>query len=283
VINISGTTPVDDPEYRYKMPAVFGKIEGRGNGIKTVIPNISDVGLSLHRAPGEVNKFFGCELGAQTTYAPDTDRAVVNGAHTDDTLQELIHRYIENFVLCPNCALPETEYKIKNDIIYHKCAACGSKVMVDMSHKLCTYILAQDKKAKKDAKSKDKKNKKDEKKKDKNKKKDKDRDGSDEEKKKNKKDKKKDKKDKKKDKKAGKGEDSNYLEDAMFGKKDNGGLGIDGDGDDSVDSEAGVDDEGAMSKQNHFLALHPIGAYISHLTLFCFVQSLLWKQRRNIW
>jgi Domain found in IF2B/IF5 len=105
VINIAGTTPVDDPEYRYKMPAVYGKIEGSGNGIKTVIPNISEVALSLHRNPGEVNKFFGCELGAQTTYNEDSDRAVVNGAHTDDTLQNLIHRYVEGFVLCPNCRL----------------------------------------------------------------------------------------------------------------------------------------------------------------------------------
>ena len=105
VINIAGTTPVDDPEYRYTMPAVHGKIEGSGNGIKTAIPNISQVAGSLHRPPGEVNKFFGCELGAQTTYAEDTDRAIVNGAHTDDTLQKLMHRYIEAFVLRPTCGL----------------------------------------------------------------------------------------------------------------------------------------------------------------------------------
>lgn len=159
IINISGMTPVDDPEYRYKMPAVFGKIEGSGNGIKTAIPNITDVALSLHREPAEVNKFFGTELGAQTRYSPESDRAIVNGAHTDATLQELMHRYIEKFVLCPQCRLPETGYKIKNECIYHRCKACGAMEMVDMSHKLCNFILAENKKAKKEAKSKDKKDK----------------------------------------------------------------------------------------------------------------------------
>ncbi len=182
IINISGTTPVDDPEYRYKMPKVAGKLEGRGNGSKTVIVNISDVATALHREPGEVNKFFGCELGAQTTYNADTDRAIVNGHHTDAVLQQMIHRYVETFVLCPNCRLPETDYKIKSGIISHKCMACGAKEMVDMSHKLCTYILAQDKKAKQEAKKSGKKDGKDKKK---DKKKDKDGgSGSDEEKKK---------------------------------------------------------------------------------------------------
>lgn len=157
IINLAGTSPIDDPEYRYKMPAVYGKIEGSGNGIKTNIPNISDVALALHRNPGEVNKFFGCELGAQTTYNEDTDRAIVNGAHTDDTLQKHIRRYIDLFVLCPNCNLPETDYKIKNEIIWHRCKACGAKEMVDMGHKLCNYILAQDKKEKKASKGKGKK------------------------------------------------------------------------------------------------------------------------------
>lgn len=150
VVNIAGTSPVDDPSYRYKMPLVYGKVEGRGNGIKTVIPNISEVSLSLHRDAGEVNKFFGCELGAQTTYSAENDRAVVNGSHADAALQAMIHKYIESFVLCPSCGLPETHYKIREGCIYHKCAACGATEMVDMEHKLCTYILAQHKKQKKE-------------------------------------------------------------------------------------------------------------------------------------
>lgn len=209
------------------------------------MPNVSDVALALHRNPGEVNKFFGCELGAQTTYNAETDRAVVNGAHTDATLQNLIHRYIEVFVLCPQCGLPETDYKIKNDCIYHKCAACGNKEMVDMSHKLCTYILAQDKKAKKEAKS--KKSKADKEAKKKGKGKAKDGSGSDEDgKKKKKKDsKKKDKKKKDKKEKAEAANGSGHLEDAIFGKKSDSFE----DGEEaSLASEPGVDDAGAMRK-----------------------------------
>jgi len=194
IVNISGTSPVDDPEYRYKMCLVGGKQEGRGNGSKTVIPNIVGVASSLHRDPGEVGKFFGCELGAQTTYNAETDRAVVNGHHNDKVLQDIIHKYVEAFVLCPVCSLPETEYKIKSGLIYHKCAACGAKEMVDMSHKLCNYILAQDKKAKAGAKKSGKDKKKD--------KKSKDKDGSDEEKDKKKEKKEKKSKDKKKEKKS---------------------------------------------------------------------------------
>jgi len=239
VVNIAGTTPVDDPSYRYKMPLVYGKVEGRGNGIKTVIPNIAEVSLSLHRDAGEVNKFFGCELGAQTTFSKD--RAIVNGSHTDASLQAMIHKYVESFVLCPNCGLPETKYKIKSGCIYHNCAACGAVEMVDMEHKLCTYILAQDKKRKKE-KKKEKKEKEEKgvdetgkddvsgkKKKGKKKTKDKEKDGDDA---KAKKKKKKSSKSKKKDKEG--------KADSDEEKK-----GSDGGDDLSVDSNA-VDDAGAI-------------------------------------
>ena len=145
-INIAGTTPVDDPSYRYKMPRIVAKVEGRGNGIKTVLVNVVDLGQSLNREAPEITKFFGCELGSQTTFS--ADRAVVNGAHTAQSLQEHLCKYIENFVLCAQCKLPETHYKIKGGLISQKCLACGHKELVDMTHKLTTFILAQHKKAK---------------------------------------------------------------------------------------------------------------------------------------
>ena len=56
-----------DPHYRYKMPRLVAKIEGRGNGIKTVISNMSDIATSLARPAEYPCKFFGFTLGAQTT------------------------------------------------------------------------------------------------------------------------------------------------------------------------------------------------------------------------
>jgi translation initiation factor 5 len=88
-------------------------------------------------------KFFGCELGAQTTFA--NDRYIVNGAHQSDRLRELLDVFIEKFVLCPSCKNPETELVItgrgQGDDIHRDCKACGRQNGIDMRHKLTTFIL----------------------------------------------------------------------------------------------------------------------------------------------
>jgi translation initiation factor 5 len=137
----------DDHAYRYKMSPIIGKVEGRGNGIKTCIVNCAEVAGQLHRTPGELCKFFGCELAAQSRISDD--RAIVNGAHTDKVLQQILDVFIDKFVLCPRCKLPETKLSVKsNGDIYHKCKACGKMSLVDSSQKLCRFIITQDKKNK---------------------------------------------------------------------------------------------------------------------------------------
>jgi len=142
MVNITGTAVNDDLNYRYKMPKLVAKIEGRGNGIKTVITNMADIADALNRPPSLPTKFFGCELGAQSRWEDDS-KSIVNGAHTAPDLARLLNVFIDKFVLCPGCHLPETALAVKKGLIYHKCSACGAKTPVDMSHKLCTFILKE--------------------------------------------------------------------------------------------------------------------------------------------
>ncbi|PKY37424.1 hypothetical protein RhiirA4_390427 [Rhizophagus irregularis] len=142
-LNIGGNER--DRFYRYKMPKLISKIEGKGNGIKTVVPNMSDIARSLSRPPTYPTKFFGCELGAQVKTDEKTDRYIVNGAHDAPKLQELLDVFIKKFVLCGGCSNPETDLIITGKNAHQKiildCKACGQRTEVDMRHKLVTYIL----------------------------------------------------------------------------------------------------------------------------------------------
>lgn len=138
------------------MPVLLTKIEGKGNGIKTVVPNMSDVARALSRPPTYPTKFFGCELGAQTTFDEKSDRYIVNGAHDATRLRELLDVFIDKFVLCGSCKNPETDLIInKQDMIIRDCKACGQRTNVDMRHKLTTFILKNPPKVSKKKKGKD--------------------------------------------------------------------------------------------------------------------------------
>lgn len=63
-----------DQFYRYKMPKIIAKVEGKGNGIKTVLVNMSEVAKALNRPPTYPTKYFGCELGAQTQLDAKNDQ-----------------------------------------------------------------------------------------------------------------------------------------------------------------------------------------------------------------
>lgn len=114
-------------------------MEGKGNGIKTVIVNMVDVAKALNRPPtckfaftisyiitiilsvvfhyedflfaisSDPTKYFGCELGAQTQFDAKNDRYIVNGSHEANKLQDMLDGFIRKFVLCSECDNPETD------------------------------------------------------------------------------------------------------------------------------------------------------------------------------
>lgn len=145
----------DDAFYRYKMPKMITKIEGRGNGIKTNVVNMVDIAKALARPASYTTKYFGCELGAQSKFDEKTGISLVNGAHDTPKLAGLLENFIKKYVQCYGCGNPETEIIItKTQMINLKCAACGFVSDVDMRDKLTTYILKNPPEQKKGSKDK---------------------------------------------------------------------------------------------------------------------------------
>lgn len=124
-------TSVQDPSYRYRMPPIVTKIEGRGNGIKTILPNLSDIADALGRPPSIIIRFMAYELGVSHKGDVDADRATLTGAFTEPVLQRILDKFIDFYVLCDRCHLPEAALVIKGKgekkSIFLKCSACGSK------------------------------------------------------------------------------------------------------------------------------------------------------------
>lgn len=158
---------VTDIFYRYKMPRIQAKVEGKGNGIKTVIVNMADVARAIGRPATYPTKYFGCELGAQTQFdhkvgfcklksiaditliSPSlslvlqNERFIVNGSHDAAKLQDLLDGFIRKFVLCPECDNPETDLTVsnRNQTISQSCKACGFHGLLKVNHKVNTFIL----------------------------------------------------------------------------------------------------------------------------------------------
>ncbi|KAJ0024248.1 hypothetical protein Pint_08260 [Pistacia integerrima] len=150
-----GASNSDDAFYRYKMPKMITKIEGRGNGIKTNVVNMVEIAKALARPASYTTKYFGNELGAQSKFDEKTGTSLVNGAHDTAKLAGLLENFIKKYVQCYGCGNPETDIVItKTQMVQLKCAACGFVSDVDMRDKLTTFIIKNPPEQKKSSKDK---------------------------------------------------------------------------------------------------------------------------------
>ena len=131
------------------MRILESKIGGSGNGVHTKINNLGEVGADLRREPSHLLKFFSLELGtimrnmklgvkktSQVNY-------ILNGKFTSERLSEVLDSLIDKYVLCGTCGNPETEFKLKKNVIFLECQSCGHQTKADNQHKFADFLLRE--------------------------------------------------------------------------------------------------------------------------------------------
>lgn len=127
-----------DPFYRYKMPHVIVKQEGKSKNIKTLITNMNSISNALKRQEALLQQFLMYQLSVNSTSKNNTFS--LKGEFSTNELQNLIFDFVDILVLCRECENPETRITLEDQNLFLSCYACGRKTMVESNHKILNYI-----------------------------------------------------------------------------------------------------------------------------------------------
>ena len=97
---------------------------GETDGAFTRLTNLGAIADALSREPEHVHRAIQRELGTAGQF--DGDRARYNGSFTVADFDAVIENYIEEFVLCSECGLPDTRLTSEDGVDMLRCTACGA-------------------------------------------------------------------------------------------------------------------------------------------------------------
>lgn len=98
----------------------------RDGSKKTMFANVIEICKRMHRQPDHVIQYLFTELG--TTGSVDgSQRLVIRGRFQPKQIENVLRRYIVEYVTCKTCRSPNTLLTKENRIYFMQCEACGSQ------------------------------------------------------------------------------------------------------------------------------------------------------------
>lgn len=98
---------------------------GREGSKKTAFANITDLCRRMRRPLEHVTAFILTELG--TTGSSDgAQRLIIRGRYQQLQIENVLRKYIGEYVTCKTCRSPETVMTKENRLFFLKCESCGS-------------------------------------------------------------------------------------------------------------------------------------------------------------
>ncbi|WP_435095603.1 translation initiation factor IF-2 subunit beta [Halarchaeum sp. P4] len=119
------TSDADAEASRFDVPDP----EVRTEGNFTVYENFQETLDRLDRSQRHVLQFIQNDLGT-AAQIDENGRARLTGEFSQDRIAEALDEYVEEYVLCPECGLPDTNLVHRDDVTQLKCDACGARTTV---------------------------------------------------------------------------------------------------------------------------------------------------------
>ncbi|KAL1958923.1 hypothetical protein VTO42DRAFT_3476 [Malbranchea cinnamomea] len=108
----------------YKIPPPQCLREGNR---RTIFANISDICKRMKRSEDHVMQFLFAELGTSGS-VDGSRRLVIKGRFQQKQIENVLRRYIVEYVTCKTCRSPDTELsKGENRLYFVTCNSCGSR------------------------------------------------------------------------------------------------------------------------------------------------------------
>jgi translation initiation factor 2 subunit 2 len=118
---IEETPDIEDGADRFQVPDP----EVRPEGNVTVYENFDETADRLGREPQGVLKFLQSELGTSARI-DESGRARLTGDFKQRRVADAIDAYVDAYVRCSECGLPDTRLVEQQGATVLKCDACGA-------------------------------------------------------------------------------------------------------------------------------------------------------------
>jgi len=94
---------------------------------RTIFANIADICKRMKRSEDHVMQFLFAELGTSGS-VDGSRRLVIKGRFQQKQIENVLRRYIVEYVTCKTCRSPDTELnKGENRLYFVTCNSCGSR------------------------------------------------------------------------------------------------------------------------------------------------------------
>ncbi|MFB6119611.1 MAG: translation initiation factor IF-2 subunit beta [Halobacteriaceae archaeon] len=119
---LESTPDIQSDSERFEVPDPDVRTEGNA----TVYENFQATIDRLDRDGDHLLKFLQDELGT-SAHIDESGRARLTGEFRARRISDVLDDYVESYVRCPECGLPDTQLTREQGALLIRCEACGAR------------------------------------------------------------------------------------------------------------------------------------------------------------